>query len=403
MRDFRDAKTMAQTLRESLSTKAVTISHSESLELVSKMFGVADWNTLSAMLKADRPVTDALAAPRQGTAVYPAIPMRDLVPFPAMVVPLFIGRRKTMQALEHAFERQREVVLAVQKDFATNDPTADDTHEIGALATLLEVQRLPDDTMKALVQINRRVAIRRFIGETGAYQAEIADLNEGPVPEAPELVQRAVARFKSYATGRDIRVTTLPPLDGISDPGRLADLISQHMRLPLRDKQSLLEILDPVARLERVDALMAAAPVRADELGATLERALAYARVRRHQHATLEHMLLALADDKDAAAVLRGCGVDLDGLRDSLERYLDTGLTALVVVEGEAVPTPTRGFQRMMQRADAHANEAGQSEVTGANCIVGLFEEWKSPAAQLLAEQKMTREAALDFMARQSR
>src|SRR5262245_52910766 len=102
MRDFRDAKTMAQTLRESLSTKAVTISHSESLELVSKMFGVADWNTLSAMLKADRPVT-APVVPGHGVSIYPAIPMRDLVPFPAAVVPLFIGRRKTMQALERAF------------------------------------------------------------------------------------------------------------------------------------------------------------------------------------------------------------------------------------------------------------------------------------------------------------
>src|SRR5262245_18235937 len=154
MRDFRDAKTMAQTLRETLGTKAVNISHSESLELVSRMFGVADWNTLSAMLKADRPVADATAAPRQETSIYPAIPMRDLVPFPAMVAPLFIGRRKTILALERAFEQQREVVLAVQKDFATDDPTAEDIHQIGALATLLEVHRLPDDTMKALVQVN---------------------------------------------------------------------------------------------------------------------------------------------------------------------------------------------------------------------------------------------------------
>ena len=400
MRDFRDAKTMAQTLRENLSTKAVTISHSESLELVSRMFGVADWNTLSAMLKTDRPAADAPAAPRQGAAIYPAIPMRDLVPFPAMmVVPLFIGRQKTMQALERAFERQREIVLVVQKDFATDDPTADDIHQIGGLATLLEVQRLPDDTMKALVQIDRRVAIRGFIGETGAYQAEIADINEGPIPDAPELVQRAVGRFKSYATGRDIRVTTWPSLDGVGDPGKVADVICQHLPLPLRDKQSLFEILDPVARLERVDALMAAAPMRTAELGATLQRALGHAAQRRHRYATLEHMLLALADDKDAAAVLRGCGVDMGRLRDSLVRYLDTGLIELVVTVGEARPTPTRGFQRMMQRADTQAKEAGQSEVTGANCIIGLFDEWKSPAAQLLAEQNMTRQAVLDLIA----
>jgi len=399
MRDFRDAKTMAQTLRESLSSKAVTISHSESLELVSRMFGVADWNTLSSMLKADRPAADISAAPRRGAAVYPAIPMRDLVPFPAAVVPLFIGRRKTIQALERAFERQHEIVLAVQRDFATDDPTAGDIHEIGALATLLDVLRLPDDTLKALVQINRRVAIRRFIGETGAYQAEIADVDEGPITNAPELVQRAVARFVRYANGRDIRVTTWPALEGVGDPGKVADIICQHIRLPVRDKQSLLEILDPVARLERVDAMMAAAPVRAAELGATLQRALGHAGQRRHRYATLEHMLLALLDDKDAVALLRGGGVDPGVLREGLVRYLATALKELVVVEGEVQPAPSRGFQRMMQRADAEANDAGQSEVTGAHCIIGLLDEWKSPAAQLLAEQNLTRQAALVFIA----
>jgi ATP-dependent Lon protease len=397
MRDFRDAKTMAQTLRESLSSKAVTISHSESLELVSRMLGVADWNTLSAMLKADRPAADTSAAPR-GTAVYPAIPMRDLVPFPAAVVPLFIGRQKTMQALERAFERQGEVVLAVQKESATDDPTVGDIHPIGALARLLEVQRLPDDTLKALVQISRRVAIRSFVGETGAYQAEIGDLDEGPIPDAPELVRRAVARFKRHAADRHISVTTWPPLDSISDPGRLADVICQDLALPLRDKQSLLEIIDPVARLERVDALMTAAPMRAAELGATLRRALAHAAQRRHRHATLEHMLLALADDKDAVAVLRGCAVDLDVLRDGLVRYLDTGLQDLVVAEGEVTPTPTIACQRVMQSADARAREAGRSEVTGADWTVGLFVESRSPAARLLAEQNMTRQAALDFI-----
>jgi ATP-dependent Lon protease len=114
MRDFRDAKTMAQTLRESLTGKAVNISHSESLELVSKMLGVADWNTLSALLQVDR--RDAPVAGRSTAVVsYPAIPLRDLVPFPTVTYPLFVGREKTMLALKEAFERQREVVLAVQR------------------------------------------------------------------------------------------------------------------------------------------------------------------------------------------------------------------------------------------------------------------------------------------------
>ncbi len=119
MRDFRDAKAMAQTLRDSLSSKTVTISHSESLELVSKMLGAADWNTLSALIQAGRHAPAPAAAQQTEPArTYPAMPIRDLVPFPSATFPLFVGRSKTIQALDHAFQRQREVVLVVQKDSA---------------------------------------------------------------------------------------------------------------------------------------------------------------------------------------------------------------------------------------------------------------------------------------------
>ncbi len=258
MRDFRDAKTMAQTLRESLAGKSVTVSHSESLEMVSRMLGAADWNTLSAVLKAGRQEPASLAAqPLAAAASYPAIPLRDLVPFPAMIFPLFVGRMKTMRALDEAFERQREVVLAVQKESGVDEPGFDDVYDVGVLARLLELERLDDGTLKVLTQAHRRVAIRRFVGETGAYQAEIADLSEGPIPVVPELVQRIVERFKGYVETRDIPLRqTWPPLDQIRDPGRAADVISPHLAVPISDRQSLLAILDPVARLERVGALM---------------------------------------------------------------------------------------------------------------------------------------------------
>src|SRR6202790_819184 len=259
MRDFRDAKTMAQTLREALTTKAVTISHSESLELVSRMLGVSDWNTLSALLQADRRENGTAAAKRPAAvASYPAIPLRDLVPFPAMSS-LFVGRKKTMQALEHAFERQREVVLAVQRESGVDEPGFDDVYQVGVLARLLELERLPDGTLKVLTQVHRRVLIRRFVAETGAFLAEIADISEGPIPDAPEMIQKAVGRFESYTAARQIRTRqTWPPLDQIRDPGRVADVIAAYMTLPIRDKQDLLATLDPVARLERVDALMEA-------------------------------------------------------------------------------------------------------------------------------------------------
>jgi ATP-dependent Lon protease len=399
MRDFRDAKTMAQTLRETLSGK-VTISHSESLELVSKMFGVADWNTLSAVLKADGPSAGTAVGPRQLVSKYPGIPMRDVVPFPGMVIPLFIGRAKTMQALEQAYAQQGNVALAVQKDSAVDDPAFEDIHEVGALATLLGVERLLDDTMKALVQIQRRVVFRRFVGETGAYQAEVAELDETSATVAPGLMRHVIGRFSAYAAQREISVATWPPLDRTSDAGRLADMIGQQMALPLGDRQALLATFDPLARLARVDALLAAVPLRSAALVAALQRTRGYAAQRRHRYTTLEHLLLGLADERDAAAVMQGCGVDLDALRASLINYLDTGLRGIVVPDGEVKPLPTAGFQRVMQRADAEAKEASQAEVTGANYVVGLFAESESPAAKLLVEQKVTRQEALDFIAR---
>jgi ATP-dependent Lon protease len=261
MRDFRDAKTMAQTLRESLTAKAVTISHSESLELVSRMFGLADWNTLSAMLEAARRETGAPTARRVAGAVsYPAIPLRELVPFPTMTYPFFVGRKKSMQALDHAFERG-EVVLAVQKAHAVDDPGFDDVYEIGVLARLLELERLADDSLRILARAHRRVVICRFMGETGAFRAEIADISEGPISEAPELIQRTVKRFRNYAPVRKIYMRNAwPPLARIRDPGRVADIMSSYIPLPTSDKQSLLATLDPVARLERVNALLESNP-----------------------------------------------------------------------------------------------------------------------------------------------
>jgi ATP-dependent Lon protease len=175
-----------------------------------------------------------------------------------MSFPLFVGRKKTMQTLDHAFECQREVVLVVQKQSAVDEPGFDDVYEVGVLARLLELERLPDGRLKVLTQVHRRVQVRRFVAEAGAFLAEITDISEGPIPDAPELIQKAVGRFEGYAVARQIRIPqTWPPLTQIRDPGRVADVIAWHMVLPVRDKQELLATLDPVARLERVDTLLA--------------------------------------------------------------------------------------------------------------------------------------------------
>ena len=403
MRDFRDAKSMAHTLRESLTGKAVTISHSESLEMVSRMLGVADWNTLSALLK-DAPRAAALPAAGhpKGASTYPAIPIRDLVPFPTMTFPLFIGREKTRQALERAFAGSREVVLAVQKDAGVNDPKVEDLYEVGTIARLMEVERLADDTLKVLVQVQRRVAINRFVGEHGTFQADIVDLAEGPIPDAPNLIGRAIERFRGYAAAHDIRVAaTVPPIEQIGDPGRLADVIVSQIALPLRSKQAVLATVAPIERLEQVLALMdnVAAPARSTGLVATLQRALAHARQRRHGFATLEHLLLAMTEDADAVAVLRDCGVDLRVLKESLIGYIDTGLNHLLTAQ-ESDPQPSTALQRVTQGAEMQAWEMRCSTTTAAEVLVALFAEWKSPAVQVLVQQHMTQKDALSSIAK---
>ena len=130
----------------------------------------------------------------------------------------------------------------------------------------------------------------------------------------------------------------------------------------------------------------------------TLHRALALANQRRHEYATLEHLLLALMDDADAVAVLRACSVDLDQLRAELVRHIDTELADLVVDNYDEDAKPTAGFQRVLQRAVIHVQSAGREEVTGANVLVSLFSERESHAVFFLQGQNMSRFDAVNYI-----
>ncbi|NDC58539.1 MAG: ATP-dependent Clp protease ATP-binding subunit ClpA [Alphaproteobacteria bacterium] len=130
----------------------------------------------------------------------------------------------------------------------------------------------------------------------------------------------------------------------------------------------------------------------------TLRRALSLANEHRHEYITLEHLLLALIDDDDAAQVMTACKVDLDKLRQNLDSYLEDELEGLVVDRGSEEPRPTAGFQRVLQRAMLHVDSSGQREVTGANVLVALFSERESHAAYFLQEQDMTRYDAVNYI-----
>ncbi len=138
-------------------------------------------------------------------------------------------------------------------------------------------------------------------------------------------------------------------------------------------------------------------PSFSTDLEDSLHRALGYANERGHEFATLEHLLLALVDDQDASAVMKACDVDLDELRATLVEYIDSELTELVVDDDEDAK-PTAGFQRVIQRAVIHVQNAGREEVTGANVLVALFAERESHAAYFLAERDMTRYDAVNFI-----
>jgi ATP-dependent Clp protease ATP-binding subunit ClpA len=134
------------------------------------------------------------------------------------------------------------------------------------------------------------------------------------------------------------------------------------------------------------------------QLEESLHRAVAYANQRKHEYATLEHLLLSLVDDEDAASVMRACDVDLAALRTTLTNYVDNELRSLVVDDGEDAK-PTAGFQRVIQRAVIHVQSSGREEVTGANVLVAIFSERESHAAYFLQEQDMTRYDAVNYIA----
>jgi ATP-dependent Lon protease len=254
---------MAQTLRASLTAKTVTISHSESLELVSKMFGVADWNTLSARIQAGREgplVAAATHATEAGR--HPAIPIWDFVPFPGGIVPLYARRAKAIQALGRAFQGARQIIGAIQRSSDLDEPELTDVYDVGVLGSVLTLDELADGRWKALTQIHRRVTIKDFVGEADGYVADVEVLDEQPAPDVPYLILRTKSHFMAHSFRDTIKQgyprapQIKPPFERIRDPGRLADMIASHIELSIPDKQALLATLDPVRRLERVGDLL---------------------------------------------------------------------------------------------------------------------------------------------------
>jgi uncharacterized protein len=264
MRDFRDAKAMAQTLRDALKQKSVTVTHSESLELTAKVLGFHDWNVLSARIQSkynpalirlptdeDRP-----AVPLPEGADLPVVPIRDIVMFPYMIAPLFVGREKTKRAIDCAMAADKRIVAVTQRRSGDDDPTQEGLYGVGVIASVIDFMPLPDGSLRIMTRgLKRATLIRCITGEMLA--AKVAPFAEscGDGTQAEALVRTVLERVQAYL---NVDFSSLPygRLPHIREPSVLADAVAPLLPIEISQRQELLETGNAVERLEKILALM---------------------------------------------------------------------------------------------------------------------------------------------------
>ncbi|MAD54843.1 endopeptidase La [uncultured Idiomarina sp.] len=189
----------------------------------------------------------------------PVLPLRDVVVYPHMVIPLFVGREKSIRCLEAAMDGDKRVFLAAQKDASVDEPTEEDIYRVGTVASILQLLKLPDGTVKVLVEGQQRAELDQLKDSDEYFQASIHYLASESLPEKEEevLVRSAMNQFEGYVKlNKKIPPEVLTSLSGIDECDRLADTMAAHMPLKLADKQHILEITDVRERLEYLMALM---------------------------------------------------------------------------------------------------------------------------------------------------
>ncbi|MDO9248544.1 MAG: endopeptidase La [Phenylobacterium sp.] len=190
----------------------------------------------------------------------PILPLRDIVVFPHQPVPLFVGREKSVRALEEAMRGEgKQILLATQKDKDDDDPSPEAIYDVGVVATVLQLLKLPDGTVKVLVEGKARAGISRFTEQEEFYEAEIAFISEdgGASAEAEALSRAVVEQFENYVKlNKKVPPEALASMPQVDAPGELADRIASHLSVKIAEKQSLLEVFNVVKRLEKVYALM---------------------------------------------------------------------------------------------------------------------------------------------------
>jgi ATP-dependent Lon protease len=193
-------------------------------------------------------------------ATMPLLPLRDVVVFPHMIVPLFVGREKSVNALESAMKYEKGIFMAAQKSAQKDDPKEEDIFTVGTIGTIIQLLRLPDNTVKVLVEGKRRALIKNFVAKDDYYVVEIDPVDEQPAEPSSRteaLMRSVLETFENYAkVSKKIPQELMGTVTSIDDPGKMADIIASHMTIKLEEKQKILEIFSVDERLEKIYGLM---------------------------------------------------------------------------------------------------------------------------------------------------
>jgi ATP-dependent Lon protease len=198
-----------------------------------------------------------LSDPRE--SLYPVLPLRDIVVFPHMIVPLFVGREKSVRALEDVMKDDKQILLVAQKDAGLDDPTPEDIYRVGTIGTVLQLLKLPDGTVKVLVEGGARARITNFIDSDDFFQADglVIEETSGDPAELEALARSVITQFEQYVKlNKKIPPEVLVSLNQIDDPSKLADTVASHLTVRVSEKQEILEIGNISERLEKVYSFM---------------------------------------------------------------------------------------------------------------------------------------------------
>ncbi|WP_420144529.1 endopeptidase La [Sphingobium sp.] len=287
------------------------------------------------------------------TVQYPLLPLRDIVVFPQMIVPLFVGRDKSVAALEAAMEGSKEIFLVSQLDPAEDDPGRDSLYDTGVIAIVLQLLKLPDGTVRVLVEGKHRAQLDSMETRDNYLIANVHDVEEiaAEGPEAAALMRSVAEQFENYAKlNKKLPAETPVQLREIEDAGRLADAVSANINVKVSDKQSLLVEADPVKRLEMVFAFMEG------ELGVLQVEKKIRGRVKRQMEKTQREYYL----NEQLKAIQRelgnGEGEEGDELAELTEKIAKTKLSKEARAKATAELKKLKGMQPMSAEATVVRN-----------------------------------------------